>query len=367
MKKDRQTGLRFILMLLVILVIMSAGKAYSTGLNLETLLNLNPHLAEHDLYVIGGRTSYKVLTVDLDPHPFSFLVDETQGRIMMVQAKFYEARNPIGWYPWFDQAEGEPTVLMAWLDVYTQQVYLAIPEVEFERLPIGMLSYLARGGSIKLGMQLPLNFYDLKAVNPKLEHYQQLGPPVSEDGSIVLYAPQGPGMSFVTEENGDILALMFISPAQAGWESWAQQPPGEPLKHPVLGEIYTVSVFLRDREGRVTLDAWLQPEEVPKERVRTDIEGWIEPGFICRKVEFEALFGMLKMTGTMLNETGRDYMVASFRINIFDAQGTLLVDDLFAIADLADHQEAPIMAMLMIDTDINVDDLTYEIQFESAL
>lgn len=80
----------------------------------------------------------------------------------------------------------------------------------------------------------------------------------------------------------------------------------------------------------------------------------------------EIFWGMFRLSGTMLNDTGKDYIPALFNIRIFDKGGKLLTTGLFAINNFPYSQEGSIAAVMPIDIDINLYELNYEITFDSG-
>ena len=133
----------------------------------------------------------------------------------------------IGWYPWFDQPEGEPMDLEGVGLVYTQHIWITEP------------------GSVQPGQDpvyLPLTLEALTAANPALEQYQRMSDYVPQMG--YHYGVMGPALVLAVSPEGDINAFELIFPVEQGWYPWFDQPEGEPMELPGLGEVYTQHLYL---------------------------------------------------------------------------------------------------------------------------
>lgn len=135
-----------------------------------------------------------------------------------------------GWYPWFDQPEGEPTTIEGLGAVYTQHVYVT------ER------SSVVEGQRPVL---LDLNLDALTAANPALQQYEAISPYVP--GMGIHHGVPGPAVIMAVSEEGAINAFEIISPADQGWFEWFDQPEGEPMTIEGLGEVYTQHLYVVDR------------------------------------------------------------------------------------------------------------------------
>jgi hypothetical protein len=161
------------------------------------------------------------------PGPHVTLGVDDGGRVVLVEAVYPEA---IGWQPWFDQPEGEPMELAGFGMAYTQHIWIAEPD------------------SVQPGEEprmVPLTLDALTAVNPALAQYQRL----SDE-----YVPQmgyhhgvmGPGLVLALSPEGDVNAFELLFPADQGWFPWFDQPEGEPMTLPGLGEVYSQHVYVVD-------------------------------------------------------------------------------------------------------------------------
>ncbi len=356
----------------LLLLILVSGKLYAAMMTVDELLELNPDISDGEYFNLREPEAYQgmeffVKSEDLPgayqdtfalfirPGPpgtkglfkgMAFMVEVEREEIVMVQGNFPRDE----WHPWFDQEEGRPAHIIVEGHMYSQQIYLKRPEVEFERRHLRQYSV-----DIELGEAVPLNFHELKEVNPGLAHYEELDPPVTEDGSFVFLAPRGPGIGLVAEANGDIYALIYMMP----WED------GEgTLYHPQVGEVYIYPVFLRDPGGKFSLEKWLgEPSEDVVVKEDIEFHGFIEPGFVLQEINFSSRHGVVTVEGTMLNETGQNYMMAGFKIKFYGEDGVLLATKDFTVLNIADGQEGDIVGGFPLPPEIDLDNLIYEIEF----
>ncbi len=352
-------------MAIPLLVAVMAVSISGANLLLDDLIVLNPSLEKYEYTGIRGAELYGVLSNE--PYPLSFLFTEEEGRVVLIQSKIFTF-DAVEWYPWFDQSEDEPETLMVYGPVYTQQIFLANPAREIERIPLRHISYLGRGLVLQFEESVPLNFDALKAINPSLEHYEPSDPTVSDDERVVLYAPTGPGIAFLADTKGDIFALLFLFPEEAGWRDWADQEQGLPLEHPQLGGIYTRTIFLTEPEFDFDLDKWLAGME--RERIlgtvayEPGVGGIVEPGFMYSDLEFERMpFGpLVSISGEMTNDTGKDYLAVAFRVKLFDEYGKQVGDGAFGFHGFKHGQTEAIEGMAQFDTEVDLDNLSFEIE-----
>ncbi len=340
-----------------IFLIMGLGQAQCAGLTGDELMELNPRFVDSEQSAIFGIDLYKELTVYLDSgrdFPITFLVDDS-GQILMIQNIYYPDYTFVDWYPWFDQEEEKPLILKVYGTIYSQQIYLAAPETEWEKIPLEHVSS-SRKVDFKLGNKVPLNFFDLKRINPGLEHYVEFDPLITADGSIIFFAPPGPGMAFLTDDKGEIFTLLGLFPVEGGKTS---------LFHPELGEFVLSSLALRDGESRFDLDEWLVERRV--DRIKLDYAEWFEPGFVIEKVELEDLMGMgLMVEVDLFNDTGRDYAMVMFEMKVYDARGNLITEGIISFMNSQDGQTTSTLpGALPLKTAVDVDDLFYILKLGS--
>jgi len=334
--------------------------------DVKTLEGLNPRFQELKTINLRGSVQFTRLGIfyrEVEA-PVTFLTGVEDNTIFMVEAKYYDEAWPVGWFPWFDQEEGEPTTVMADGDIYTQQIYFAPPADDGERLPLTFLSYLNRGGIIKLEGGPALNFFQLQEINPGLEYYDTRDCPFSHDGSMVFFAPPGPGLGFIGEENGKIYGVIYLHPRESGWMRWFFQEEEDFVFHPDLGELYTIDLILRDPGGRFNPGEWVFQEEEDREIAAVDFG---EEGFICQELKMDLLWGMLHLEGTMLNRTGEDFSMVIFSIKIFDTTGDLVGEGQFPIMPFNDNQTGPMKAVLPLEKEVNLEDLYYQIEVDSYM
>ncbi len=334
--------------------------------DVKTLEGLNPRFEELKRINLRGSGQFERLGIFYQEveAPVTFLTGVEENTIFMVEAKYYDEAWPVGWFPWFDQAEGDPTTVMADGDIYTQQIYFSRPDSDVERLPLTFLSYLNRGGIIKLEGPPSLNFFQLQEINPGLEYYEIMDCPFSHDGSMVFFAPPGPGLGFIGEENGSIWGVIYLHPKGSGWMRWFFQEEEDPVFHPELGELYTIDIVLKEPEGRFNPAEWVFQEEEGREMAAVD---FVEEGFVCQGLEMDLHWGMLNLEGTMLNQTGEDFSMVIFSIKIFDATGDLIGEGQFPVMPFNDNQTGPIKAVLPLEKEVSLEDLNYRIEVESYM
>lgn len=135
----------------------------------------------------------------------------------------------VGWFPWFDQPEGEPMELEGFGPAYTQHIWISDP------------------GTVQPGQtptMIPLTLEALSETNPALAQYEQMGGYVPHMG--YHYGVMGPGLILAISPEGDINAFELMFPAEQGWYPWFDQPDGEPMVIPEVGEVYTQHLYVVD-------------------------------------------------------------------------------------------------------------------------
>lgn len=134
-----------------------------------------------------------------------------------------------GWYPWFDQPEGEPMELEGFGLAYTQHIWLTDP------------------ATVNPGQTpefLPLTLEALTEANPALAQYEQVSEYVPNMG--YHYGVMGPALFLAVSPEGNINAFEIIVPAEAGWYPWYDQRQGFPMDMPGVGEVYTQHLYVVD-------------------------------------------------------------------------------------------------------------------------
>jgi hypothetical protein len=139
----------------------------------------------------------------------------------------------VGWFPWFDQPEGEPMVHDVLGRVYTQHIYVMPPE------------------SVQQGAEptfVEMTWSDLVAANPHIADYVPISEFVPHMGYHYGPAEPGPALLVLVGRNGEVFGFEIIQPADQGWQPWFDQPEGEPMEFP-FGVAYTQHVYVVDPAG----------------------------------------------------------------------------------------------------------------------
>jgi len=349
--------------IVMLFLIMMAGPVLGKGINVYQLIDFNPDsrgffpggkIEFHDL---RGTEEYRVVH---RIYTFSCLVDNNDI-IMAFQFRFrlYHSEE---WFPWYEQEEDQPILCQAGGDSYIQQIFLAPAEADLNR---GEFTFEVE--DLHLGEPVALNFHELQTLNPALEFYEPMDPPLTEDGSFVLYAPPGPGVGFVTDAQGDIYSLIRILQHEEG--------EGE-YHHPQLGNISMPNiVHLGHVEGKFDLDDWLEaPPEPPQEVIQKEVEDFdhlapVGPGFIFKEIDFQVVAGnMLAVSGTILNETGNNYTMAIFEITLYDPEGIKLGTGPLQVMGLPDGQEyqGTLGTLPFPVEEEDLGDFSFEIEFSTG-
>lgn len=135
----------------------------------------------------------------------------------------------IGWHPWFDQPEGEPMELEGFGPAYTQHIWITEPgSVHPDRAP----------------EVVPLTLEALTETNPALAQYAQISEYVPQMGRH--HGIAGPGLVLAVSPQGEVNAFELIFPSEQGWYPWFDQPEGEPMELPGLGQVYTQHLYVVD-------------------------------------------------------------------------------------------------------------------------
>lgn len=196
----------------------------------------------------------------------------------------FEAAFPAsaGWFPWFDQPEGQPMELPGIGKVYTQHIYVTDPRglVEHSGVPVILdgryLSYPFEpkphrhngkvyiplrpavellGGTVEWHEEAytakarltpgPLTWEQLKALNPKLAAYKALSPFIPNMG--IHWGVEGPHVTIMVDSAGLVTgAELMLSAGATPWMPWFDQPEGQPTELPGLGKAWTQHVYIVD-------------------------------------------------------------------------------------------------------------------------
>ena len=142
----------------------------------------------------------------------------------------YEIMVPeaAGWFPWFDQPEGEPMVHPQLGRVYTQHIYVTDrASVNEGQTPVA------------IGM----NWAELVAANPKIADYSAISGWVPGMGYHYGPPAAGPALLVMVGHDGEVFGFEIIQPADQGWHPWFDQAEGEPMMFP-FGPAYTQHVYI---------------------------------------------------------------------------------------------------------------------------
>lgn len=160
------------------------------------------------------------------PGPHVTLGVGHDDHVVVIEVIYPEA---IGWQPWFDQPEGEPMELGPMGMVYTQHIWITDPTTV---VPDAEPTFV------------PLTLEALTEVNPALAGYERISEYVPHMG--YHYGMMGPGLVLAVSPEGDVNAFELIFPVEGGHYPWFDQPEGEPMELPGLGQVYTQHVYVVD-------------------------------------------------------------------------------------------------------------------------
>jgi len=160
------------------------------------------------------------------PGPHVTLGVGYDDQVVVIEVIYPEA---IGWQPWFDQPEGEPMELGPMGMVYTQHIWITDPTTV---VPDAEPTFV------------PLTLEALTEVNPALAAYERISEYVPHMG--YHYGMMGPGLVLAVSPEGDVNAFELIFPVEGGHFPWFDQPEGEPMELPGLGQVYTQHVYVVD-------------------------------------------------------------------------------------------------------------------------
>lgn len=241
--------------------------------NVAELTRLNPKIAAYEAlspYIPGMGIHLGVAG------PHVTLAVSKEGTINAAEAMF---PAQAGWFPWFDQPEGQPIEIPGMGKVYTQHIYLTNPagltedagqpvilagrfvsygwepkphrHKEKAFIPVRAAVELL-GGSVTwdpatwvatatVNPQL-LSWKQLSAMNPTLQKYQALSEFVPNMG--VHMGVPGPHLTVLVDSASNVVGFEMTVPATSPWMPWFDQPQGQPMELPGLGKVYSQHVYL---------------------------------------------------------------------------------------------------------------------------
>lgn len=187
-----------------------------------------------------------------------------------------------GWQPWFDQPKEQPMPMDGLGEVYSQHIYVTDPDglVEQNTGEPVLISgrYLSTDYALKAHrlndiLYIPLrpavellggtinwdgatktataevsfkgiSYAWLKELNPALTKYQ----PISEfvPGMGVHNGVPGPHVTLLTDSAEMLVGFELVVQAAAGWAPWFDQPEGQSMELPGLGQVYTQHLYIVD-------------------------------------------------------------------------------------------------------------------------
>lgn len=94
------------------------------------------------------------------------------------------------------------------------------------------------------------SFDAFKRVNGgRVVPYSQITP--FTPGKGAMWGPDGPALRVLLNRSEHVVGGMMAVPAAYGWEPWFDQPKGSPTDDPVLGMVYTQTIFFTPRSSIV--------------------------------------------------------------------------------------------------------------------
>ena len=159
------------------------------------------------------------------PGPSVLLAVGTDGVVAAYEIMVPEVA---GWFPWFDQPEGEPMIHPQLGRVYTQHIYVT------DRTTVN---------EGQRPTAIGMTWTELVAANPKIANYGAISGWVP--GMGYHYGPPAPGPALLVMVGQDeqVFGFEIIQPAEQGWHAWFDQPEGEPMMFP-FGPAYTQHVYI---------------------------------------------------------------------------------------------------------------------------
>lgn len=324
-------------LLLVTFILLLTGPLRLSALTLEEVHSLNPEFAALEfLHTLP---------------PLTLQTAEDGGEIVIIRAVYFVHRDS-HWQPWFDQPEGVPDRLLGHGQIYSQKISLTVP------------NGVSEGSLTEFGSRLPLNFYELRSINPALEYYERLPTALNPALDIAFYAPRGSGLAFIADGAGDIYSLMHIIVRETPARKWeADQLKGR-VYHPELGNIDYYHVSLREAEGRFDLTGWFTEQRLaelktaPGDRLDGDlvVRGVsVSPGFMA---------GMLNIEVEIHNDSDRGYSMPAFSVTIYDRRGEALGDGfLIARSGIDPGETVTLEGMAILERMADPDDVIYAVEY----
>lgn len=192
------------------------AKTLRTPVSWLTLKDLNPaitgyHKLSHFITGMGDHMGQLApsLVVMINHH------DQVTG----VETAFPQV---MGYQQWFDPPTREPNAGVA---MFSQHIYFLHCKSITPAMPATLKSGLG-------------SWRHLQGMDPDLASYRELKPFKPGVGSV--WGPPGPGIRLLRDRSGHaVVGAMAGFPAKYGWQRWFDQPQGQPVRDPMLGNVYT--------------------------------------------------------------------------------------------------------------------------------
>jgi|GEM_PF-3679943 len=159
--------------------------------------------------------------------PSLVLMTNNNGQVVGMEQAF---PNVLPYHTWMDPQTSEFNAGRA---QWSQHLMFVAPSSITPSMPMNVASATA-------------SWDQFKALNGgHVVPYMQLKPFKPGYGS--LWGPDGPALRILLDSKERVVGGVMGVPARYGWNSWYDQPQGQPLHDAILGNVYTQTVFLVPR------------------------------------------------------------------------------------------------------------------------
>lgn len=132
----------------------------------------------------------------------------------------------------------------SWMDAKTQE-YNAGRAMYSQHLMFVPPSAITPGMSPRTPSDL-VSWDRFKAVNGgHATPYSQLKP--FQPGVGAIWGPDGPALRVILNRQERVVGAIMAVPAKYGWNPWYDQARGQPVRDPILGMVYTQTVYFVPR------------------------------------------------------------------------------------------------------------------------
>lgn len=191
---------------------------------LAALMHWNPHLAHYQKisrWVAGMGIHWGHLG------PSLVLMTNNRGQVVGVEQTF---PSTLPYQAWMDPKTTEYNAGRA---IYSQHLMFVPPADVTPSMPANVPSDLA-------------SWDRFKAVNgSRVTPYSQLKP--FRPGVGAIWGPDGPALRVILNRQERVVGAIMAVPARYGWNPWYDQPRGKPVHDPILGTVYTQTVYFVPR------------------------------------------------------------------------------------------------------------------------